>query len=44
MTERGICVQWIATSTALYLSHALLADPDEPGSITGLLDDFVSDL
>jgi len=30
--------EWIATSTALYLSHALVADPDEQRSITGLLD------
>ncbi|KAF8514411.1 hypothetical protein JB92DRAFT_2830027 [Gautieria morchelliformis] len=32
--------EWIATSTALYLAHALLADAHEPSSITHLLDHF----
>ncbi|KAF8584669.1 hypothetical protein K439DRAFT_1133004 [Ramaria rubella] len=32
--------EWIATSTALYLSHALLTSETEPWSITRLLDEF----
>ncbi|KAJ7100906.1 peptidase M14 [Mycena belliarum] len=32
--------EWVATSTALYLAHALLADKDEPGSLSYLLDAF----
>ncbi|KIJ49080.1 hypothetical protein M422DRAFT_205290 [Sphaerobolus stellatus SS14] len=32
--------EWIATSTALYLTHALLVDEKEPWSLRELLDDF----
>nr|GAT47949.1 zinc carboxypeptidase [Mycena chlorophos] len=32
--------EWVATSTALYFAHALLADASEPGSLAGLLDTY----
>ncbi|KAG8686363.1 putative metallocarboxypeptidase ecm14, partial [Ceratobasidium sp. 423] len=32
--------EWIASATALYVAHALVAPQDEPGSLRHLLDDF----
>ncbi|KAL9709685.1 hypothetical protein Ac2012v2_007425 [Leucoagaricus gongylophorus] len=32
--------EWIATATAIYLVHALVADPSEPRSLRRLLDSF----
>ncbi|CUA68313.1 extracellular matrix protein 14 [Rhizoctonia solani] len=32
--------EWIATATALYVAHALVAPEDEAGSLRHLLDDF----
>jgi len=36
------CEKWVATASALYLSHALVADASEPYSLRHLLDSFVS--
>ena len=35
--------KWIATSTALYLAHALVSDPAEEWSLYRWLEYFVSD-
>lgn len=35
-------MQWVATSTALYLAHALLANTSEPNSLAPLLEVYVS--
>lgn len=34
-------VQWIATSTAMFIAHALLADPSESYSMASLLNTYV---
>lgn len=35
-------LKWIATSTSLYLAHALAVNVSESGSLARLLDHFVS--
>ncbi|KAL5532375.1 hypothetical protein ACEPAF_5945 [Sanghuangporus sanghuang] len=35
-----LCFQWVASASALYLAHALLANSSEPNSISHLLDSF----
>jgi hypothetical protein len=34
--------QWVATSTALYIAHALLSNASEPNSLASLLQVYVS--